>query len=87
MTFNYLHDFRHPVGFDGVLFQPTNNMNEQQKFNPGDHVVKVSGYRYPGIVVAAFQNLAGQWRYVVECTVPEVAGMLHIYNGGQLEKR
>ena len=65
----------------------TNNMNEQQKFNPGDHVVKVSGYRYPGIVVAAFQNMAGQWRYVVECTVPEVAGMLHIYNGGQLEKR
>lgn len=62
------------------------HMNEQQ-FNPGDHVVKVSGYRYPGIVVAAFQNLAGQWRYVVECTVPEVAGMLHIYNGGQLEKR
>jgi len=61
-------------------------MNEP-KFQPGDHVVKVKGYRFPGIVVAAFQNTSGQWRYVVECTVSEVSGMLHIYNGEQLEKR
>ena len=78
--------FGTPAPALGAFFNQQ-HMSEQQKFNPGDHVVKVSGYRYPGIVVAAFQNLAGQWRYVVECTVPEVAGMLHIYNGGQLEKR
>jgi hypothetical protein len=77
--------FGTPAPEPGAFFNQQ-HMSEQQ-FNPGDHVVKVSGYRYPGIVVAAFQNMAGQWRYVVECTVPEVAGMLHIYNGGQLEKR
>lgn len=52
----------------------------------GDKVNKVSGYKYPGIVVAVFHNLKGDDRYVVECTVPEVAGMLHIYNRNQLEK-
>lgn len=62
-------------------------MNEEQKFRVGDKVAKVSGYPFPGIVVAAFQNTSGQWRYVVECTVEEVRGMLHIYNGNQLEIR
>ena len=55
------------------------------KFIPGDFVVKTRGYKYPGVVVAAFQNLSGDHRYVVECTVEEVAGMLHIYNADQLE--
>ena len=31
-----------------------------------------------------FDTLAGQRRVVVECTTPEVAGALHIYNEGQL---
>ena len=53
----------------------------------GDRVQKVRGYKWPGEVVAVFQNLAGQTRIVVECTVPEVAGALHIYNPDQLEKR
>jgi hypothetical protein len=52
----------------------------------GDKVRKVSGYKFPGIVVAVFRNLKGEDRYVVECTVPEVTGMLHIYNRNQLEK-
>jgi hypothetical protein len=51
----------------------------------GDKVRKVKGYEWPGIVVSVFQNLKGQDRYVVECTVPEVAGALHIYNREQLE--
>lgn len=54
-------------------------------FRVGDKVRKVKGYSWPGVVVACFQTLSGQWRYVVECTVPEVAGALHIYNGEQLE--
>jgi hypothetical protein len=54
-------------------------------FRNGDHVRKVKGYLWPGIVVSTFQTLSGQRRYVVECTTPEVAGALHIYNGEQLE--
>ena len=57
---------------------------EKSKFNVGDHVVKISGYPFPGVVVGAFLTLSGQWRYVVECVVPEVSGMLHIYNEKQL---
>jgi hypothetical protein len=50
----------------------------------GDKVEKVSGYKWPGIVVSVFDTLDGQLRVVVECTTPEVAGALHIYNEGQL---
>jgi len=55
-----------------------------QDFAVGERVEKVEGYLYPGIVVAAFKNLSGKWRYVVECTVPETKGILHIYNAKQL---
>jgi hypothetical protein len=50
----------------------------------GDRVEKVSGYKWPGIVVSVFDTLAGERRVVVECTVPEIAGALHIYNEKQL---
>lgn len=53
----------------------------------GDKVQKVKGYAWPGIIVADFVNLKGQRRLVVECTVTEVAGALHIYNEDQLELR
>ena len=53
--------------------------------NIGDKVRKVKGYRWPGVVVAKFETLSGKLRYVVECTVPEVAGALHIYSPEQLE--
>jgi hypothetical protein len=52
----------------------------------GDRVQKIQGYRWPGVVVAVFQTLGGQMRYVVECTVPEVAGALHIYAPEQIAK-
>lgn len=52
----------------------------------GTRVQKRSGYRWPGVIVAVFVTLAGETRYVVECTVPEVAGALHIYSREQLEK-
>lgn len=51
----------------------------------GDQVRKKDGYPFPGIVVSVFTTTTGKIRYVVECTVPCVAGMLHIYNGSQLE--
>ena len=54
----------------------------------GDRVEKVSGYKYPGIIVARFNKLnnSQQIRFVVECTEPTVYGMLHIFREGQLKK-
>jgi hypothetical protein len=49
----------------------------------GDRVQKATGYKWPG-VVSVFDTLAGKTRVVVECTVPEVAGALHIYSPEQL---
>jgi hypothetical protein len=54
------------------------------EFKIGDKVEKFSGYKWPGVVVAVFDTLAGERRVVVECTTPEVAGALHIYNEKQL---
>lgn len=56
------------------------------KFVLGDRVRKVNGYKWPGVIVAVFETRAEQIRVVVECTVPEVAGALHIYSPSQLEK-
>lgn len=55
-------------------------------FAIGDKVEKTSGYKWPGVVVAVFDTLAGERRVVVECTVPEVSGALHIYNEKQITK-
>jgi len=52
----------------------------------GDAVIKVSGYLYPGQVVAVFKNLKGDDRFVVECVARDCAGMLHIFNREQLKK-
>lgn len=54
-------------------------------FKVGDKVEKVSGYKWPGVVVSVFDTLAGERRVVVECTVPEVKGALHIYNENQIK--
>lgn len=55
-------------------------------FRVGDHVRKVKGYLWPGIVVAIFLTTEGKVRLVVECTVPDVKGALHIYAPEQIEK-
>jgi hypothetical protein len=55
------------------------------KFNVGDQVTKSNGYEFPGVVVARFHTTRGDVRYVVECVVEQVKGMLHIYNETQLE--
>jgi hypothetical protein len=51
----------------------------------GALVYKKTGYLWPGVVVAVFDTLSGERRFVVECTVDEVAGALHIYSGDQLK--
>ena len=51
----------------------------------GDKVEKVSGYKWPGVVVSVFDTLSNERRVVVECTVAEIAGALHIYNEKQLK--
>ena len=52
-----------------------------------DKVEKVSGYKYPGIVVARFNKInSTEIRLVVECTEPTVSGMLHIFREDQLKK-
>lgn len=53
--------------------------------NLGQHVKKVSGYKYPGVIVAVFFTTSGDVRYVVEATGEEYKGMLHIFSGVQLE--
>ena len=55
------------------------------KFYVGDDVVKTGSYPFPGEVRSIFTTKKGLTRVVVECTVPEVAGALHIYNEDQLE--
>ncbi len=51
----------------------------------GDKVEKVKGYRWPGVIVADFQNYKGERRLVVECRHPDIMGALHIYNEAQLK--
>lgn len=52
----------------------------------GTPVEKASGYKWPGVVVANFITVGGKRRYVVECTVPDVAGALHIYSPNQIKE-
>jgi hypothetical protein len=60
---------------------------ETFKFSLFDSVRKRRGYRWPGIVIARGHTSRGKARYVVECTVPEVAGALHIYSAADLVRR
>jgi hypothetical protein len=50
-------------------------------------VQKLSGYKYPGIIVAVFTTTEGRVRYVVEADHPDFRGMLHIFTDAQLEER
>lgn len=51
----------------------------------GDRVRKLSGYEWPGVIVADFFTLDCKRRLVVECTAQGVRGALHIYAPEQLE--
>lgn len=57
-----------------------------QAYKLSYRVQKVSGYKWPGVIVAIFCNHSGQLRCVVECDAPEVEGALHIYNLGQIQR-
>jgi hypothetical protein len=67
--------------------RPTGDKMTDVPFKVGDPVKKRSGYEYPGFIVSVFTNRAGAVRYVVEADHPAFAGMLHIFNGDQLEHR
>ena len=69
------------------LRRPTGDKMTDVPFKVGDRVKKRSGYEYPGFVVSVFTNRAGAVRYVVEADHPAFSGMLHIFNGDQLEHR
>lgn len=56
------------------------------EFKLGDKVEKAKGYKWPGVIVAVFETLSDKKRYVVECTVAEVSGALHIYSAKDLKK-
>jgi hypothetical protein len=58
-----------------------------QPFKLGDLVRKRAGYEYPGVIVSIFTTRVGAVRYVVEADHPAFTGMLHIFNGDQLELR
>lgn len=57
------------------------------KFGLWEKVEKRKGYRWPGQIISRFRTLKGAPRYVVECTVKEVAGALHIYSDEQLKRQ
>lgn len=57
------------------------------KFILGDSVEKITGYKWPGIIVAKFYTTDDKLRFVVECTVAEVRGALHIYSEEQIRKK
>jgi hypothetical protein len=59
---------------------------EDDEFQLYEYVRKKTGYRYPGMVMAKFTNRSGAIRYVVEAIHPDFTGMLHIFNGNQLER-
>jgi hypothetical protein len=69
------------------LGRPTGDKMTDVPFKIGDRVKKRSGYEYPGFIVSVFTNRAGALRYVVEADHPAFSGMLHIFNGDQLETR
>ena len=66
--------------------RPDNMQPDIAPFNLGDRVEKISGYKWPGIVLASFSTTTGMHRLVVECTAPDVAGALHIYAPEQLRR-
>src|SRR5271168_2139206 len=63
-----------------TTFQTDSKVREFDKVMPSSagalrRVRKKSGYDFPGVVVSEFMTVAGEKRVVVECTIPEVAGM------------
>lgn len=56
-------------------------------WSPGMKVEKVSGYKFPGVVLAPFYTLSGKLRYAVEAEGEGFEGMIHIFSPEQLTER
>lgn len=53
-------------------------------FTIGDRVRKIDGdVRFVGMVRASYFTISGKPRIVVECTIPGVEGLQHIYRPDQ----
>jgi hypothetical protein len=70
-------DWNDPQLSDGDFPQPN-----QTKFQVGDKVVKVKGYKFPCTIVSVFKTLDGNVRIVGEM---DGYGLLYIFNEDQLE--
>lgn len=57
-------------------------LGQQQFYDNGTEVVKNKGYAFHGWIVSGFWTIAGKIRYVVD----NGDGMLHIFNGDQLDR-
>ncbi len=51
---------------------------------PGDEVVKLKGYEFPGFVRAGFKAPDGTWRFDVEHKLSK--GLMHLFHENQLRK-
>ena len=60
-------------------------MTQADRFPLGTRVRKASGPEWRGVVVGYYSSTYTPEGLVIECTVPEVQGALHIYNPEQLE--
>lgn len=57
------------------------NMGNEQEFNIGDRVYKITGdYSFSGIIISKFRKVSGKVRYVVENS----DGILHIFSASNL---
>lgn len=55
------------------------------KYNIGDAVQKVKGYKFPGIIIGTATKLDGRLLYLVECTAEGAAGVCHIFGESDIE--
>jgi len=55
------------------------------KFQIGQQVQKIKGYKFPGVVIGVCKKTDGRVLYCVECTAEGAAGMCHIFGEADLE--
>ena len=59
-------------------------------FTVGDTVerkAKETSYAFPGVIIEILKTTKGGAPIVVECTVPRVAGCIHIFSPSQIQHR
>lgn len=54
-------------------------------FKIGQQVQKITGYKFPGVVIGIATKLDGRVLYLVECTAAGAEGVCHIYGESNLE--